>query len=307
MTFLTERCFQLLHSVTPFNNSTAACNTKKKCPKCERAFDLEVFHGLVDEHDCSQIFCRTCKGYADGPNNDCYMKVTKENPYYIPSEKEEIMKDIFEKKKKKKQKSKDKKSGEEDDLPEGKLYIFFDFECTQNTGSHVPNLVHATWECTQNTGSYVPNLLHATWECTQNTGSHVPDLLHATWECTQNTGSHVPNLLHATWECTQNTGSHVPNLLHATWECTNCMDAGLTLKSGDDFCPFCDHEGIREINFQEKDTLDHFCEWLFSESHPGAVAIAHNTKAYDSYFLLNHLVSKGIIPEVIMREDHEST
>ena len=31
--------------------------------------------------------------------------------------------------------------------------------------------------------------------------------------------------------------SHVPNHVQAMWECTNCMD-GLTLKSGDDYCPF---------------------------------------------------------------------
>ena len=68
----------------------------------------------MDEHDCSQIFCRTCKDYVDSPTHDCYMKVTKENPYYVPSKQEEIMKDIFEKKEKKKKKLKDKKSGEEE-------------------------------------------------------------------------------------------------------------------------------------------------------------------------------------------------
>eukprot|EP00057_Strongylocentrotus_purpuratus_P033052 XP_789947.2 PREDICTED: uncharacterized protein LOC585011 [Strongylocentrotus purpuratus] len=62
------------------------------------------------------------------------------------------------KKLKKKQKSKDKKSAEEHEIPDpGQLYIFFDFECTQNTGSHVPNLVHATWECTNYTIALIPS------------------------------------------------------------------------------------------------------------------------------------------------------
>ncbi|XP_041478761.1 uncharacterized protein LOC121426498 isoform X1 [Lytechinus variegatus] len=59
-------------------------------------------------------------------------------------------------------------------------------------------------------------------------------------------------------------------------------------------------DGRAGITFEGKDTLRDFSEWLFSPAHDGDIAIAHISKAYDSYFLLNHLVTKGIVPEVIM-------
>ena len=43
-----------------------------------------------------------------------------------------------------------------------------------------------------------------------------------------------------------------------------------------------------------------FASWLFSEENHDTIAIAHNSKAYDTYFLLNHLVSVGITPQVIL-------
>ncbi|XP_041465845.1 uncharacterized protein LOC121416344 isoform X2 [Lytechinus variegatus] len=236
MVFLTEQCFRS-HSVTLFDNETA-CNSKNKCLKCERVFDTNVLPGKRRDHDCSQVFCRICKDYVDGSTHECYMKVTKKSPYYVPSEKEKELDKIFQKKKKKKSKSKKKKSvkpkdgenqneKEKEDLPIPQKYIYFDFECTQNTGSHVPNLVHASWEC------------------------------------------------------------------------TNCMD-GIPPEDEEEGCLYCDSKYDREITFQGRETLEQFCKWLFSEDNDGAIAIAHNSKAYDSYFLLNHLIAKGIIPEVIM-------
>lgn len=66
---------------------------------------------------------------------------TKAPTRFLPRKKRHWRKYL---RKRRKQKWIDKKSGEEHNLPEGKLYISFDFECTQNTGSHAPNLVHAT-------------------------------------------------------------------------------------------------------------------------------------------------------------------
>lgn len=226
MTFLTEHCFQA-HSVILFKGSSA-CQTRQKCPKCERVFDPALFPGDPDDHDCSQIFCRTCKEYVDGPTHECYMKVTKESKYYVPTKDDKLYDAVFRGKGKKKSKKGGKKSKDLslNDLPTPQKYIFFDFECTQNTDSHVPNLVHATWDC------------------------------------------------------------------------TNCMD-GVTPNSRE--CLWCGEEGEpREITFKGDDTLNEFCNWLFSKNNDKAIAIAHNAKAYDSYFLLNHLVSQGIVPEVIM-------
>ena len=59
-------------------------------------------------------------------------------------------------------------------------------------------------------------------------------------------------------------------------------------------CNWCGDVGEpRNVTFKGQDTLKKFCSWLFSHNNHKAIAIAHNTKAYDSYFLLNHLVSMG--------------
>ena len=99
------------------------------------------------------------------------------------------------------------------------------------------------------------------------------------------------------FECTQDTGVHIPNFVHATWECTDCMDGKHTDGA---ICERCGPEDNRHVTFEGSNTVSEFSEWLFSAENHETIAIAHNAKAYDSYFLLNHLVSIGITPQVIL-------
>ena len=51
--------------------------------------------------------------------------------------------------------------------------------------------------------------------------------------------------------------------------------------------------------FKGTNTVNQFGNWLFSEQHKGVTVIAHNMKGYDGFFLLNHLLTRDIVPEII--------
>lgn len=74
------------------------------------------------------------------------------------------------------------------------------------------------------------------------------------------------------YEAMQNTGIHIPNLVIAQ-----------------------DFHGNK---FTFKDNTA-FVTWLISHEHQGYTAIAHNSKSYDSYFILKYCVENGIKPFTI--------
>ena len=47
--------------------------------------------------------------------------------------------------------------------------------------------------------------------------------------------------------------------------------------------------------------MEKFCSWLFSHQHRDVIAIAHNARAYDAYFLYNYLLQQSIIPNIIFK------
>ena len=73
-------------------------------------------------------------------------------------------------------------------------------------------------------------------------------------------------------EATQNTGVHIPNWIHA-W----------------------DHNG-EEFTFT---SIEDFCAFVFSDTCKDYTFIAHNSKSYDSQFVLKHCVELGLKPYVI--------
>ena len=81
-----------------------------------------------------------------------------------------------------------------------------------------------------------------------------------------------PKILFLDFECTQERGLHIPNLVvvqdeeRKEWIFHNCED---------------------------------FCKWLFDEM-AGVTCIAHNFKAYDSYFILDYLYKHNARPVLIM-------
>ncbi|XP_045168552.2 uncharacterized protein LOC123531553 [Mercenaria mercenaria] len=66
---------------------------------------------------------------------------------------------------------------------------------------------------------------------------------------------------------------HKPNLCVAQKVCTVCMD-----KSDE-----CENCGPRELIFSGENTLNEFCQWLFSEDNYKATVLCHNFQGIDSY------------------------
>ena len=49
--------------------------------------------------------------------------------------------------------------------------------------------------------------------------------------------------------------------------------------------------------FSGSNTGNEFCKWLISEQHRNVTAIAHNSRAYDAYFIYDYLMRNSIVPE----------
>jgi len=52
-------------------------------------------------------------------------------------------------------------------------------------------------------------------------------------------------------------------------------------------CPVCGAD--RKLTFLGDNALDEFCNWLFVKKHRGMTAIAHNSRGFDSQFVLDYL------------------
>lgn len=123
------------------------------------------------------------------------------------------------------------------------------------------------------------------------------------------------------FECRQDNenGVHTPNFVVAHTACSNCKDENVdeftkcencgtrcskcnkyNRKSREyEFTP-CDSCGFRQVIFSGDNTKESFCKWLISEDHSNFTAIAHNSRAYDSYFIYSYLMDQSICPDPII-------
>ena len=93
----------------------------------------------------------------------------------------------------------------------------------------------------------------------------------------QEEDSSYNHLLFFDFEATQEHGTHCPNL---------CVV----------------HDEEREVAlFQGKDTVNNFCQWLFTNQHKGCIVVAHNFQGYDGYFIKEYLIENAIHYEIIYR------
>ena len=58
--------------------------------------------------------------------------------------------------------------------------------------------------------------------------------------------------------------------------------------------------GFREVIFKGENTADEFGKWLFHETHRNTIVLAHNSKSFDSVFLLEYLLKNNIKPNKIL-------
>ena len=61
----------------------------------------------------------------------------------------------------------------------------------------------------------------------------------------------------------------------------------------------CQDFSQREMVFSSPNMVNNFCNWLFSSQHWNVMAIAHNARAYDAYFLYDYLLNQSITTNII--------
>ena len=59
----------------------------------------------------------------------------------------------------------------------------------------------------------------------------------------------------------------------------------------------CQGCGKRQKFFNGKETAKDFCDWLIDERNKNSTVIAHNSRAYDAYFIYDYLMKKGNAPD----------
>ena len=121
--FKSDECFNRHKDDT--GPAKSLCRALVKCGKCQRV----VTRASINEHYCGKVRCSTCQMYVRPENHKCYLQPVKTRKR--ASEEEESRTNFLD----------DDVAVENDvqDRQEQNL-IFFDFECTQDHGEHIPNL-----------------------------------------------------------------------------------------------------------------------------------------------------------------------
>ncbi|ESO85566.1 hypothetical protein LOTGIDRAFT_155055 [Lottia gigantea] len=110
-TFFSEECFKA-HKTGTTLNAITTCNKWKQCTKCCKEWDTRRRGRLLEEHICGEYECKICRKWHGKGDKWCYIQTI----------------DI------------DKTKVEEKQDKDVTRFVFYDFECHQNTGEHIPNL-----------------------------------------------------------------------------------------------------------------------------------------------------------------------
>ena len=121
------------------------------------------------------------------------------------------------------------------------------------------------------------------------------------------------------FECYVKDNVHIPNYVIAITVCDKCRDDSFTEESACSICGSrcllcnkfnkkekeyehmpCNGCGKRMTVFKGENTKKNFCKWLLEDEHSDFTAIAHNSKAYDAYFIYDYLLENSITPEPII-------
>ncbi|CAC5384163.1 unnamed protein product [Mytilus coruscus] len=107
--FQGDVCFQLQAKKTSQGRST--CTSYYRCKECGQSMNRKMHK---KEHQCGEVYCKTCKDYYE-PEHLCFM---------MPIQDDKKLSSIADDDTKLKRNSQDKEPNQ--------VYIFFDFECTQD-------------------------------------------------------------------------------------------------------------------------------------------------------------------------------
>jgi hypothetical protein len=116
--FKGNECFAA-HKKNFSGTKKSICQKYKKCNLCKKTY-LDIRKQFQKSHVCNEMFCTNCNDFVE-QNHKCYIKTVSEkrtNSVYGSKKRSFVQK-----------------------------YIFFDFECMQDTGKHIPNLCIAYRVC----------------------------------------------------------------------------------------------------------------------------------------------------------------
>ena len=116
--FTNQTCYDR-HKTRRTLESVPVCNRWKQCVKCGKEWDTIKTHRTLDEHVCGEYKCNICQIYHTKADRWCYIQKVK-CPIDIRGNKEDQITALQRK-----------------DLTR---FVFFDFECQQDSGEHKPNL-----------------------------------------------------------------------------------------------------------------------------------------------------------------------
>ena len=121
--FTSEECFNRHKDDT--DPAKSLCRALVKCEKCQRV----VTRASINDHYCGKVRCSTCQMYFRPENHKCYLQPVKTRKR--ASEEEESHTNFL-----------DDDVAVENDVQhrQRQNLIFFDFDCTQDHGEHIPNL-----------------------------------------------------------------------------------------------------------------------------------------------------------------------
>ena len=97
------------------------CRALVKCKKCKRV----VTRASLRDHHCGKVRCSTCQKYVKPENHQCYLQPLKTKKTRSAEEANDLLDDDV---------------AVDNDEEDTKNLMFFDFECTQDDGKHIPNL-----------------------------------------------------------------------------------------------------------------------------------------------------------------------
>ncbi len=115
-TFKSQACYD--RHKEPLGAGQSVCQQVKRCTECGES----VIVRNMPHHICDKAKCKTCKEFVtnkDKGTHRCYMKKPEERDYEEDCDEEEY---------------------EVGDKKEYEQLMFFDYECTQEDGTHEPNL-----------------------------------------------------------------------------------------------------------------------------------------------------------------------
>ena len=129
--FYGEKCFKnhLKNRSKKENKSDSVCQSVKKCSKCERI----ITGKYVNDHKCGYRECTNCGKYVD-KDHKCYLKKMEVKGGYCMINKDKSCR---------MNKSMKKKDWCFSCISYTEKYLFYDFECIQNPGTHEVNLAIA--------------------------------------------------------------------------------------------------------------------------------------------------------------------